>query len=116
MNVARICAQSRASAAVLDAVRACLLGPRIALQTLLPTGERERNDLVVKPVNGRLAELALDPRYARQVSLMDWHAAFVDQQGQLISAYFVDGLHPNEDGYRVWRDRLVQFLEQQRRR
>ena len=27
---------------------------------------------------------------------------------------FTDGLHPNEAGYRVWRDRLLPFLDEQR--
>jgi lysophospholipase L1-like esterase len=31
-----------------------------------------------------------------------------------ISKLFTDGLHPNEAGYIVWRDRLVPFLAQLR--
>ncbi len=102
--------------AVLDAVHARLPHARIVLQTLLPTGERERNDQVVKLVNREIASLAVGPRYATHVSLLDLYAAFVDPEGQQISAYYVDGLHPNEARYRVWRDHLVRHLARERSR
>jgi lysophospholipase L1-like esterase len=38
----------------------------------------------------------------------------VDGSGSQVSTYFTDGLHPNVNGYRVWRDRLVPFLQQAR--
>lgn len=102
--------------AVLDAVRARLPAAHIVLQTLLPVGEHERNQQVVRPVNKRLAALIAEPNYARHASLLDLHAGFVDHEGQPIPALFVDGLHPNEAGYSVWRTRLLQHLTQERRR
>lgn len=102
--------------AVLDAVHARQPRARIILQTLLPTGEPERNDQVVRLVNREIASLASEPRYATYLSLLDLHTAFVDPQGRQLPAYFVDGLHPNEAGYRVWRDRLVHHLAHERGR
>jgi lysophospholipase L1-like esterase len=108
--------------AVLEAVHARQPQARIVLQTLLPTAERDRNEQIVQPVNRRLAGLAASPRFAGHVSLLDLHAAFLDREGRQVTSYFVDGLHPNEAGYRAWRDRLVPFLaslredERQRRK
>lgn len=53
---------------------------------------------------------------------MYWHQnfypqlipSFVDTSGVQISNYFTDGLHPNDSGYRIWRDRLIAFLKQTR--
>jgi lysophospholipase L1-like esterase len=42
--------------------------------------------------------------------LLDLYPAFVDGQGKQDPRRFVDGLHPSEAGYRVWRDRLVPAL------
>jgi lysophospholipase L1-like esterase len=61
-------------------------------------------------VNVRLAALARSTEFAGFVTWLDLYPAFVDAQGKQDSRLFVDGLHPNEDGYRVWRDRLVPAL------
>ena len=102
--------------AALDAVRDRLPRARIVLQTLLPTGDDERNARIVEPVNRRILALAADRRHAPHLSLLDLHAAFVDRAGRQVTAYFVDGLHPNEAGYRAWRDHLVRHLTQERGR
>lgn len=102
--------------AVVAAVGAQLPKARIVLQTLLPTGEAERNQDIVELVNRAIMALAAHPRHAAQLSVLDLHAVFVDRSGRQISRYFVDGLHPNEAGYRAWRDRLVQHLREERAR
>lgn len=102
--------------AVVAAVSAKLPKARIVLQTLLPTGEAERNQDIVEPVNRAIMALAAKPEHASRLSVLDLHAVFIDRSGRQISSYFVDGLHPNEAGYRAWRDRLVQHLRQERTR
>ena len=87
---------------------------RIVLQSLLPTGEAARQKDVVLPVNQRLAQLAALPEFAPHTVYLDLHPAFLDAAGQQIGTLFTDGLHPSEAGYRVWRDRLLPFLDQQR--
>jgi lysophospholipase L1-like esterase len=88
---------------------------RIILQTLLPTNDEIKNRDVVRPVNQRLRQLASSPPFSGFISLLDLYPYFVDGSGVQVSGYFTDGLHPNVNGYRVWRDRLVPFLEQARR-
>lgn len=86
----------------------------VILQSLLPTQEESKNRDVVLPVNKRLVQLASSEPYSRYVRFLDTHAAFVDSTGRQVTHYFVDGLHPNETGYRVWRDSLVAFLKRVR--
>lgn len=88
---------------------------RIVLQTLLPTNEPDRNTRVIDPVNREIAKLARAREFRGRVVVLDLHAAFVDKEGRQITDYFNDGLHPNEAGYKVWRDALTPFLEVQRR-
>jgi lysophospholipase L1-like esterase len=83
---------------------------RIILQSILPTSEPSRDDTVVRPVNLRLAALASNTEFAGYTTWLDLYPAFVDAQGKQDPRLFVDGLHPSEAGYRVWRDRLVPAL------
>jgi lysophospholipase L1-like esterase len=85
-------------------------GARIVLQSILPTSEPSRDDAVVRPVNLRLAALAQSREFAAFTTWLDLYPAFVDAQGKQDSRLFVDGLHPSEAGYRVWRDRLAPSL------
>ena len=85
-------------------------GARLLLQSILPTAEPSRDDAVVKPVNQRLAALARRPEFAGFTIWLDLTPAFVDARGRQDARLFVDGLHPSEAGYRVWRDWLVPAL------
>lgn len=87
---------------------------RIVLQSLLPTSEATRQLEVVLPVNQRLAQMAASHEFAPHTRYLDLFPAFVDANGQQIGALFTDGLHPNEAGYRVWRDQLLPFLDKLR--
>lgn len=107
---------------VFEGVRAVLLAlrqrqpqARIVLQSILPTNDPQKNAQVVLPVNQRLRALTSAPPFAGQMLYLDLVPGFVDAQGRQIDSLFTDGLHPNEDGYRVWRDRLVPFLAAARR-
>ena len=88
---------------------------RIILQTLLPTNDEIKNRDVVRPVNQRLRQLVSSPPFSGFISLLDLYPSFVNASGMQVSSYFTDGLHPNVNGYRVWRDRLVPFLQQTRK-
>ncbi len=101
--------------AVMRALHARKPQARLLLQSLLPTSEPGRDGAVVRPVNARLAELARSPEFAGFTTWLDLHPAFVDAQGRQDARLFLDGLHPSEAGYRVWRDRLVAALEAARR-
>ncbi len=96
--------------AVMRSLHARKPNARLLLQSILPTSEPSRNDTVVKPVNVRLAALAKNPEFAGFTTWLDLYPSFVDRQGRQTARLFVDGLHPSEAGYRVWRDRLVPAL------
>ena len=100
--------------AVVEALHLRKPGARIVLQSLLPTNDQAKNAAVVRPVNARLQELVSSPEFAGHIAWLDLYSSFVDANGQQIASNFNDGLHPNAAGYRVWRDRLVPFLERQR--
>jgi lysophospholipase L1-like esterase len=87
---------------------------RVILESLLPTSDEAKNREVVRPVNERLLALCASQPFARYVHYLDLHRSFVDSGGQQVSGYFNDGLHPNQAGYRLWRDRLVPFLAELR--
>lgn len=97
--------------AVMRALHARKPGTRLILQSILPTSEPERNAAVVRPVNARLKELVKSPEFQSFTIWLDLYLAFLNAQGQQDAQLFVDGLHPSEAGYRVWRDRLVPALE-----
>jgi lysophospholipase L1-like esterase len=100
--------------AVVDAVHDRKPRATVILQSLLPTQDEAKNRDVVRVVNQRLLELSSGRPYMDYVRFLDLYPAFVDPAGKEIGAYFCDGLHPNESGYRVWRDKLVPFLEHAR--
>lgn len=96
--------------AVVAAVHDCKPKARVILQSLLPTNDAEKNRDTVRPVNKRLLELAASRPFSDYVVYLDLYSKFVDAGGRQIGADFMDGLHPNEPGYRVWKDALVPFL------
>jgi lysophospholipase L1-like esterase len=97
---------------VVGVVRARKLGSRIVLQSLLPTSDEAKNREIVAPVNARLKALAAaDPEH---ILWLDLATPFQTVEGRQRGELFYDGLHPNEAGYRLWRDRLVPLLEKAR--
>jgi lysophospholipase L1-like esterase len=102
--------------AVLDALHERKPEARIVLQSILPTNDALKNSEVVQAVNRRLAAWAAQPAHAAFAAYLDLYPAFVDASGLQVARYFNDGLHPNDAGYRVWRDRLLPFLKSLRDR
>jgi lysophospholipase L1-like esterase len=107
---------------VFEGVRAVLVrlherqpAARIVLQSILPTSDPVKNAEVVRVVNQRLLALSASPAWSGFTVWLDLYPGFVDASGAQIAGLFNDGLHPNEAGYRIWRDRLLPFLAGQRR-
>lgn len=98
------------ASAVLAALQSRKPNARIILQSLLPLAEAGQNRDIVQPVNARLQALA-ESRPGHCVIYLDLYSSFMDGSGAQIGAYFNDGIHPNEAGYRVWRDRLLEALD-----
>lgn len=110
-------AEAPAVSSIFEGVRAVVAAiharkPRalIVLQSLLPTNETDRNAQVVVPVNAALAAFASESPQAGYVRYLDIYPSFLDGEGQQNRGFFMDGVHPNESGYRNWRDRLLPFL------
>lgn len=94
--------------AVIDHIRQSKPGARIVIQSLLPTDDPIKNRDLVQPVNAVLRAYTLRTGSAHY---LDLYPAFVDANGLQRRGLFNDGLHPSRDGYRVWRDQLVTYLE-----
>lgn len=102
---------------VVNAVHARKPDARIVLQSLIPTNDPVKNRDALLPINRRIADLATSPQFSAFVSYLDLYPLFSDAAGQQIGGYFVnDGVHPNQSGYRVWRDSLVPYLRELRAR
>jgi lysophospholipase L1-like esterase len=89
---------------------------RIVLQSLLPTNDPVRNRDVVVPVNARIVELVKRKPYSDYTVFLNLYPLFTDSAGNQKTGFFVtDGVHPNDAGYSAWSDRLLPFLDQQRK-
>ena len=97
--------------AVVSAVHARKPRARIILETLLPTSDEGKNRDMVRPVNQRLRAMASVAPVSGYVTVLDLYPAFVDASGAQVASLFNDGLHPTEEGYARWRDRLVPLLD-----
>lgn len=86
----------------------------VIVQSLLPGRDEAKNRDVVRPVNQRLAELPSIAPFSGYLIYLDAYALFVDSADRRMNGLFNDNLHPNESGYRIWRDRLVTLLDQLR--
>lgn len=80
---------------------------RIVIQSLLPTDDDMKNRNLVIPVNDRLRSFAAN---AEGTEYLDLYPSFVDYHGAQRRNLFNDSLHPSLEGYRVWRDRLLEVL------
>jgi lysophospholipase L1-like esterase len=87
---------------------------RIILQSLLPTNDVAKNKDVVLIVNQRLEVLVKTSEFSKFTTYLNLYPSFTDASGVQIAKYFTDGLHPNDSGYQIWRDRLIEFLKQAR--
>ncbi len=78
---------------------------QIVVHSILPTRWESLPSDRIQRVNGRLAQLAQQPR----VTFVDLQTAFADDQGQLRRELTTDGLHLSRQGYAVWRTALVSY-------
>jgi lysophospholipase L1-like esterase len=88
------------------AARLQAAGKRVAITTLPPVRGTfaERND-AIRSVNERLRALV-----GPHLTVVDLHAALVDESGQLGERYALDGLHLTHAAYLRWAERLDSAL------
>ena len=81
---------------------------RIVIESLLPSDDDAKNRDLVIPVNDMLRTYASGKA---GVQYLDLYPSFVNDRGEQRRELFNDSLHPSREGYRIWRDRLIKFLQ-----
>ena len=79
---------------------------RIVLMGLMPKRDKE---IDIRDLNQKISKLAGD-MYVDYAVMMD---PFLNAQGQLNESLFTDGLHPNEQGYRIMAESMREILSSQ---
>ena len=87
---------------------------KIYFQTIMPVNNtftqfknHYNKDEHIKAVNEGLKKIAAD----EHIVLIDIHPYFLDSKGRMKKEYTLDGLHPNADGYKIWKKILLPFLK-----
>ena len=83
---------------------------RVLLLGVFPRGAAADNPFraAIGEINQGLAALADGER----VFFMDIGDAFLDPDGTLSTDVMPDGLHPNEQGYRIWADAIIDTVRE----
>jgi lysophospholipase L1-like esterase len=98
----------------LKALHARKPAAHIVLQSLLPTNDTDKNKQLVLVVNQRLELLTRVGEFSKFTTYLNLYPSFTDSSGLQIAKFYTDGLHPNDEGYKVWRDRLLDHLSRAR--
>lgn len=89
-------------------------GAQIYVQSNLPTtgmgGSAEINASVVRQVRS-LNDFLREQSKALGIAFVDMYKAFEVNGGELNPAYTYDGLHLNDEGYKVWSQYISTFIE-----
>lgn len=83
---------------------------QLYLQSILPVSNQIRNsgksnaDIVF--LNEKIKQIAEN----RNITFIDLHAKFIDQEGNLMSDLTQDGIHLDAEGYSIWKKELEKFI------
>lgn len=87
-------------------------GLTVYLQSILPVNEDQCvydvSNQDIKTLNNGIQKLASD--YG--MIYIDLFPLFTDEEGMLAVQYSYDGLHLSDEGYRIWYDTLLPFVEE----
>jgi lysophospholipase L1-like esterase len=73
---------------------------KVHIQSVLPTrGNHAKHNANILDVNKRLQALAREFEY----DYIDLHSQMTDDKGELKKEFTADGLHINDEGYKVWK-------------
>nr|WRX36756.1 hypothetical protein [uncultured bacterium] len=81
----------------------------LVLCSVIPSHSPTKNKQQIIPANETLPALA--ERMGDKVTFLDLYPAFLNEQGEKDSKFYVDGLHLNEKGYEVWHRQLMPVLK-----
>lgn len=85
---------------------------RIFFNTLLPVNNtftsraHFNKDDQIALVNQKLQKIGVE----KNITVIDIHPAFLDKDGRLDKKYTYDGLHINNEGYKLWKQLLKPYL------
>ena len=86
------------------------LRPRatIIIQSLLPAGSGDRDKQYIVPINRLLRQMIQG--FGPKVVWLDLYPLFVSPDGSPNANLFVDGVHPNANGYERWSPELLKTI------
>ncbi|MEO8109350.1 MAG: GDSL-type esterase/lipase family protein [Ginsengibacter sp.] len=99
---------------IIDRIKEASPKTQIYFQTIMPVNNtftqfknHYNKDEHIKAVNEGLKKIAAD----EHITLIDLHPYFLDSDGRLNKNYTLDGLHPNAEGYKIWKKILLPYLK-----
>lgn len=93
---------------ILTKIKAHSPALRVHVQSVLPTrGKYAKHNSHVVDFNARLKKLAAEFGY----EYLDLHALMVDGSGELRADFTGDGLHLNEEAYKLWRGEIQRAMK-----
>ena len=80
---------------------------RLYIESILPrNGKLKAQNSDIRFINKELIALSLK----NNVVYIDLYNSFADNNGDLKVSYTYDGLHPNGEGYRVWKNKIQNLV------
>jgi lysophospholipase L1-like esterase len=94
---------------ILQRLRSAIPSTKVYIESVLPINDEVRKNKGMHPLRWKLNDsvLALNKRVrkiarAYHCTWVDTHDLFMDKEGNMISGYTDDGIHPNAAGYYYW--------------
>lgn len=78
--------------------------------SIIPSHNGTKDQKQIIPANETLPSLA--ERLGDKVRFLDLFPAFLNEEGKKEKSFYHDGLHLNEEGYKVWFSKLMPVLEE----
>ena len=105
---------------IVDSIRYHSKETEIFIQTILPVNEEEfrinrgfypKHDYPLEnqilEINSQIVELGFTGEY----SIIDLHPLFMNEEGRMSKELAKDGLHLNQNGYKVWCSKIKEHVE-----
>jgi len=82
---------------------------KIYIQSILPTNDKvhvDRQNSDIQKINAFLEQLAKK----KGLVYIDLYSLFVTPNNELNPKYSIDGLHPNGEGYLIWKNKIEKYV------
>lgn len=85
---------------------------KVFIQTLLPISIKKSKDYELYNHSiGTINEIIVENQQKKLYSIIDLYALFVNSEGELREDLTYDGLHLNEEGYKVWSNFIKPIID-----